>query len=254
MKVPSRSVLAIVVSATVLTALTASTAHARQGRGNGGGPKSHPVKATSGGTTHVSGPKSSPAPKVHGGGGASNSGKAATASAKPPKTTTAAAGKTTKAATSTTTASAKTKTKTETTTTTGTSPFGSPTGGTTPLTPVQQKLQRNTNLAGKLESRLPKGTDLMLAAEGFRNLGQFVAAVNVSNNLKIPFADLKTSMVDDGLSLGQSIKTLRPLADAPREVSLAESQASVLLKTDGTAVAAKTTSGDKKMKTSGGAR
>jgi hypothetical protein len=118
---------------------------------------------------------------------------------------------------------------------------------------VQQKLQRNTNLAAKLESRLPKGTDLMLAADGFRNLGQFVAAVNVSNNLKIPFADLKMSMVDEGNSLGQSIKTLRPTVDASREVSIAESQASVLLKTDAPTVS-KATSTEKKPKTSGGAR
>jgi len=118
---------------------------------------------------------------------------------------------------------------------------------------VQQKLQRNTNLAAKLESRLPKGTDLMLAAEGFRNLGQFVAAVNVSNNLKIPFADLKMSMVDEGNSLGQSIKTLRPTADAAREVSIAESQTSVLLNPDAP-TSSKTTSTEKKPKTSGGAR
>jgi hypothetical protein len=52
-----------------------------------------------------------------------------------------------------------------------------------PLTKVQQKLQRNTNLAAKLQGRLPAGADLMTAASGFKNLGQFVAAVNVSNNL-----------------------------------------------------------------------
>ena len=128
----------------------------------------------------------------------------------------------------TTTASTTKSSKTPTTTTTST------TISTVPLTPVQQKLQKNTNLAGKLETRLPKGTDPMLAAEGFRNLGQFVAAVNVSNNLEIPFADLKASMVDDGLSLGQSIKKWRPLSDASREASLAESQATVLINTTST--------------------
>jgi hypothetical protein len=75
---------------------------------------------------------------------------------------------------------------------------------------VQQKLQKNTNLASKLQSRLPAGTNLQLAAEGFRNLGQFVAAVNVSNNLGIPFADLKTRMVDQGMSLGRAIQDARP--------------------------------------------
>lgn len=78
------------------------------------------------------------------------------------------------------------------------------------LSPVQQKLAKNTNLASKLQGRLPAGTNLMDAADGFRNLGQFVAAVNVSNNLKIPFDKLKADMVTKKMSLGQSIQDLRP--------------------------------------------
>jgi hypothetical protein len=97
------------------------------------------------------------------------------------------------------------------------------------LTPVQAKLQKNTNLASKLQSRLPLGTDLMLAADGFRNLGQFVAAVNVSNNLTIPFADLKTRMVTDGMSLGQAIKAERSDVDAIGIASRAERDAGVLI-------------------------
>ncbi len=96
---------------------------------------------------------------------------------------------------------------------------------TVTLTPVQQKLLKNTNLADKLRLRLPVGTDLMTAAEGFRNLGQFVAAVNVSNNLKIPFNNLKTQMVVEGQSLGQSIQTLKKVASVTVEVQRAEYQA-----------------------------
>ena len=65
----------------------------------------------------------------------------------------------------------------------------------------------------------------MKASEGFRNLGQFVAAVNVSNNLGIPFTDLKTRMVDDGMSLGRAIQDLRPTADTTTEVRRAETTA-----------------------------
>ena len=101
----------------------------------------------------------------------------------------------------------------------------SETTSTVTLTPVQQKLVKNTNLADKLRLRLPAGTDLMTAAEGFRNLGQFVAAVNVSNNLKIPFNDLKTQMVVEGKSLGQSIQTLKKVASVTVEVQRAEYQA-----------------------------
>jgi hypothetical protein len=116
---------------------------------------------------------------------------------------------------------------------------------------VQQKLQQNTNLANKLETRLPKGTDLMTAAEGFRNLGQFVAAVNVSNNLGIDFVNLKTSMVDDGLSLGKAIQTWKPTANSTHEASLAESQATVLINTSSTTTT--TTAKTRKPKsTSGG--
>lgn len=93
------------------------------------------------------------------------------------------------------------------------------------LTAVQQKLQQNTNLANKLQSRLPSGTNLMTAADGFRNLGQFVAAVNVSNNLGIPFSQLKTRMVDDGMSLGQAIQSVPADVDVSTEVRRAERDA-----------------------------
>jgi hypothetical protein len=97
---------------------------------------------------------------------------------------------------------------------------------------VQQKLQRNTKLASKLQSRLPAGTNLTVASSGFRNLGQFVAAVNVSNNLGIPFAQLKTRMVDQGMSLGQAIQDARPkTTDTTVVVRRAETDADALIRT-----------------------
>ncbi len=48
----------------------------------------------------------------------------------------------------------------------------------------------------------------------FRNYGQYNAALHVSENLGIPFADLKQKMVVEGLSLGQAIQALRPDLDA----------------------------------------
>jgi hypothetical protein len=116
---------------------------------------------------------------------------------------------------------AKVAGKTEKTTTVA-APKPTTTTTTTALTPVQQKLQKNTNLAAKLASRLPAGTDLTTASAGFKNLGQFVAAVNVSKNLGIPFADLKTKMVTDGKSLGQAIQVLKPASSATIEAQHAE--------------------------------
>lgn len=115
--------------------------------------------------------------------------------------------------------------KAPTTPTTTTTPTTVATGST--LTPVQQKLQRNTNLASKLQSRLPAGTDLNAAAAGFRNLGQFVAAVNVSNNLGLDFPTLKTAMVVDGNSLGQAIQAQKTTVDGNTVATRAERDADV---------------------------
>lgn len=126
--------------------------------------------------------------------------------------------------TTTTETTEKKTTKTTTTTTSG--------DGDTPvtLTKVQEKLQKNTKLTEKLEGRLPKGTDLMEAAEGFRNLGQFVAAVNVSNNLGLDFEQLKTAMVDDGKSLGQAIQYVKQDVESPTTVArTAETDAQKLI-------------------------
>jgi hypothetical protein len=119
-----------------------------------------------------------------------------------------------------------TTTTTKTTTTTPTTTSG------TALSAVQLKVQSHTQLANKLQSRLPVGTNVVSAASGFRNLGQFVAAVNVSHNLGIPFSKLKTDMVTNHMSLGQSIQALRPSADASRETERAETQARRMIDSD----------------------
>ena len=128
-----------------------------------------------------------------------------------------------------------TSTNSSTTTTPTSSTTGS--GSTTTLTPVQQKLQKNTNLADKLRTRLPANTDLMEAAKGFRNLGQFVAAVNVSNNLGLDFTELKAHMVDDGMSLGQAIQREKKTADVETEVHRAETEADTMIKSSTTSTA-----------------
>ena len=52
------------------------------------------------------------------------------------------------------------------------------------------------------------------AAEGFRNQGQFIAALQQSNNHDISFVDLKKEMTrDTPLSLGQAMQKLGVQAD-----------------------------------------
>ncbi len=110
-------------------------------------------------------------------------------------------------------------------------------------------LTQNTQLSSKLQSLLPEGTDLQTAAAGFKNLGQFVAAVHVSHNLNISFACLASDMTgtaatnfapsgttptcpagtgDKKMSLGSSIQTLDPSVDksqAKQDAKTATNQA-----------------------------
>lgn len=84
---------------------------------------------------------------------------------------------------------------------------------------------RNPKLQARLQAMLPPGMTLEDAAAGFRNQGQFIASLHVSNNLGIPFEDVKVQMVDHQASLGQAIQTLKPQSDATVEAQRAETQA-----------------------------
>ena len=67
----------------------------------------------------------------------------------------------------------------------------------------------NPQLRARLQAMLPFGMTLEQAAEGFRNQGQFIAAVQQSNNHDISFSALKTEMTgDNSLSLGQAMRKL----------------------------------------------
>ena len=193
------------IATAILASITAAPSFAAQ-KPKGTQPKSHTVSKTV-----VKSP-----PAAHGKSTvklqAKSSVKPAKTSMKPAKSvkvktttrSTAPASKTTVKTSKKTTAGYTSDTTTTTTkkTTTTTLP------GET-LSPVQQKLKQNTNLAAKLRSRLPAGTDLMTAAAGFKNLGQFVSAVNASYNHGLSFEGLKTRIVDDGMSLGQAMKDMR---------------------------------------------
>ena len=91
---------------------------------------------------------------------------------------------------------------------------------------VSERLSDNTKLSGKLQSLLPAGTNLQQASQGFKNLGQFVAAVHVSHNLGIPFDQLKAKMIGPPAeSLGKAIEQLKPTANAKAETKKANQQA-----------------------------
>jgi hypothetical protein len=145
--------------------------------------------------------------------------KSATKLAKPTKSATKLA----KADTSSTTSAKSKKAGSKTTTaSTGTTP----TSGTTTTIDftagkVGSKLSSNTALRSKLESRLTalgyEGTAYQ-AAYGFKNLGQFMAATNVSQNLGISFDQLKVLMT--GLSVQADGTVLRANLGADGKVTM----------------------------------
>jgi len=90
-------------------------------------------------------------------------------------------------------------------------------------------LANNPALAARLQPLLPAGTNLQTGATGFKNLGQFVAAVHVSHNLGISFDKLKADMAGPNHdSLGRAIEDLEPNlshATVKADVKAAEHQA-----------------------------
>src|SRR5215471_4946950 len=52
------------------------------------------------------------------------------------------------------------------------------------------RMQSDPAFAKRVQDLLPKGTSLATAESGFKNEGQFIAAMHVSQNLNIPFDQL----------------------------------------------------------------
>src|SRR5947207_1107421 len=76
---------------------------------------------------------------------------------------------------------------------------------------IATKIDANPQLASRIQAMLPSGMSMSQAAAGFRNEGQFIAALHVAQNLGIPFSDLKTKMTgSEHMSLGEAIKSSKP--------------------------------------------
>src|SRR5262245_46491270 len=113
-------------------------------------------------------------------------------------------------------------------------------------TKFNERIQNDAAFRSKIQSLLPPGTDLKTAESGFKNHGQFIAALHVSKNLMIPFDQLKAKMTgvsvnaaghtinSTPMSLGKAIHTLRPDLPANQvsaEAKKAEKQATLTEKT-----------------------
>jgi len=93
----------------------------------------------------------------------------------------------------------------------------------------ESRIENNPKLMARLQSLLPPNTDLKTAAMGFKNEGQFIAALHVSKNLNIPFDQLKAKMTGNPPeSLGKAIQDLKPnmsTKDVKEAAETAEKQA-----------------------------
>jgi hypothetical protein len=254
------------VSATILsfvaaTSVALSPAFA-QGHGASGKPAS-PKTATSGKpvttTTHSTGKPTTTGKPVAT--TTQTKGKPATTTGKPAKSTTGKPAATTVTTTSSSGSTSKHTGSTSTTTTTTVS------GSTaTPLNPIAAKIASKPNLSTKINGMLPidpvTGVKMTLdaASMGFKNQGQFIAALHVSQNLGISFTELKSHMVTvtPGVagqpatatqtgSLGQAIQASKKTANVTTEVERAEAQASVDLQT-ASSTSTTTTSGSTQTK------
>jgi len=238
----------VLTCAVALFCLALAPAYAQKGKAGGpaaphGNPHTTtaakaPTPTTHGPSASTQGPKTTThGPTTHGGPKSTTATTTTTKTHGNPHTTAKASGTPTGGTTTPTTTTSGT---TGTPTSTGT------TGATTvtPLNPIAQKLQGKP-LGARIEKMLPANMTLNTASAGFRNQGQFIAAVHVSRNLGIPFADLRAAMLGlprpgttptpnttlTPLSLGQAIQKLRPAANATTEASHAETQARADLST-----------------------
>ncbi|HEY6250649.1 MAG TPA: hypothetical protein VI685_11870, partial [Candidatus Angelobacter sp.] len=86
---------------------------------------------------------------------------------------------------------------------------------------------RDSKLAAKLQKLLPtNGPNINEACDGFKKLGDCVSAIHASNNLAIPFVDLKAKVTGKGAeSLEKAIRELKPDVDAKAEKKKAYKQA-----------------------------
>ncbi|HEX7793137.1 MAG TPA: hypothetical protein VF456_02240 [Vicinamibacterales bacterium] len=62
-------------------------------------------------------------------------------------------------------------------------------------------------------------------AQGFETPEDFAATVHAARNIRVPFAELKHQVVDEGKSLPAAIQAVKPTANASLEADLARSEA-----------------------------
>ena len=96
-----------------------------------------------------------------------------------------------------------------------------------------ERIERNPQLASRVHALLPAGVDLKTAAEGFKNEGQFLAALHASKNLNISFGLIRSKIIGHK-TLGQAIHELQSETNANAAAKAAEDEAASDIKTSRT--------------------
>jgi hypothetical protein len=80
-------------------------------------------------------------------------------------------------------------------------------------------------LQDRLKPVLNKGTNMTIAAEGFRSAEEFATVAHAAKNTDVPFMVLKHRVLTEGKSLAKAIRESKPDLNANAEVRRARAEA-----------------------------
>ena len=199
------------LATTAVAVAALSTTATAQGRGTGKAPTAKAPNVSTGAPT-------AGGPSTH---GSSDSNAGSTGHSGTTKTSGPSHGESHGTSKKPATTTASTSTSSGTTTTTVSAGTTSTPPPTFEPNAISTKISKNPSQLTKVKGMLPTGMTIEEASTGFRNQGQFIAALNASRNQGLDFVQLKDAMTVDGLSLGQAAKQVRtapvpaPVIDAP---------------------------------------
>jgi len=85
----------------------------------------------------------------------------------------------------------------------------------------------SADLQARLRPVLYQGTNMDIAAEGFRDGEHFATVAHAARNTEVPFVLLKHRVLAEGKSLAAAIRDSKPAIDAAAQADLAVAQARV---------------------------
>ena len=80
-------------------------------------------------------------------------------------------------------------------------------------------------LHARLKPVLNRGARMAVASEGFRSAEEFAAVAHAARNTNVPFMVLKHRVVNEGRTLEEALRDVRPEMDAKTEVARARAAA-----------------------------